>query len=192
MKSAFRRAMDALYLVCMVVSGLALAIMTLVIPWGVFARYVLSDPSGWHDILAPILRAIDRVLGHDTQWPEPLSVLLIILFTFFAGAACYRAGVHISVTFFADSLRNPYRAIVRGTAEILVAALSVCIVIWGIQLVTTTWHQVIAEFPWLSVGVTYLPAPIGGAITVLFVLERAWLGPPPPDSIMYREPKEAH
>lgn len=43
----------------------------------------------------------------------------------------------------------------------------------------TTWHQSIAEFPELSVGVTYLPIPIGGAITLLFVAERLLIGPPP-------------
>ena len=34
---------------------------------------------------------------------------------------------------------------------------------WGIKLVQTTWYQSIAEFPIVSVGVSYLPIPIGGA-----------------------------
>ena len=46
----------------------------------------------------------------------------------------------------------------------------------------TTWHQSIAEFPFLSVGVTYLPIPVGGAITLLFVLERVLIGPPARDA----------
>ena len=48
--------------------------------------------------------------------------------------------------------------------------------------------QVIGEFPFLKVGVTYLPIPIGGLITLLFIAERLLIGPPPPDSIVYREP----
>ena len=55
---------------------------------------------------------------------------------------------------------------------------------YGIKLVQTTWHQSIAEFPLVSVGVAYLPIPIGGAITILFVIERLWtqgfFGTPPP------------
>ena len=43
---------------------------------------------------------------------------------------------------------------------------------YGVKLVQTTMYQSIAEFPWLSVGVSYLPVPIGGAITVLFIVER--------------------
>lgn len=171
MKAAYRRAMDALYLVCMGVAGLALTIMTIVIPWGVYTRYVLNRGSAW---------------------PEPMAVLLVILFTFFAAAACYRAGIHISVTLFADALREPYRRIVHAIAELLMTALSLFMINWGIQLVDTTWYQVIAEFPWLSVGITYLPIPVGGAITLLFILERVWIGLPPPDSIVFREPTEVH
>ena len=36
----------------------------------------------------------------------------------------------------------------------------------------TTWYQSIPEFPIVSVGVAYLPIPIGGALTALFVIER--------------------
>ena len=45
---------------------------------------------------------------------------------------------------------------------------------WGIKLVQTTWYQAISDFPWYSVGASYLPVPIGGLITALFVIERLW------------------
>jgi len=44
-------------------------------------------------------------------------------------------------------------------------------VIWGVKLVDATWYNTIADFPALSVGVTYLPIPLGGAILLLFVIE---------------------
>ena len=34
----------------------------------------------------------------------------------------------------------------------------------------------LAELPWLPVGYTYLPLPIGSLLTLLFVLENALLG----------------
>jgi TRAP-type C4-dicarboxylate transport system permease small subunit len=43
---------------------------------------------------------------------------------------------------------------------------------WGISLVETTWYQSIAEFPIITAGMAYLPIPIGGALTALFVVER--------------------
>jgi TRAP-type C4-dicarboxylate transport system permease small subunit len=49
-------------------------------------------------------------------------------------------------------------------------------VVWGVELVKTTWHQVIADFPVVWVGLTYLPIPVGGGVTLLFVVERLWTG----------------
>jgi TRAP-type C4-dicarboxylate transport system permease small subunit len=64
-------------------------------------------------------------------------------------------------------------------AEGLMALVSIFMVVWGARLVAATWQQVIAEFPFLSVGATYLPIPIGGAVTLLFIIERLLIGPPP-------------
>jgi TRAP-type C4-dicarboxylate transport system permease small subunit len=82
-------------------------------------------------------------------------------------------------------MSRPWRRLVEPLGEALVALVSLFMVIWGARLAGTTWHQSIAEFPALSVGVTYLPIPIGGAITLLFVVERLLIGPP-------RQATEAH
>jgi TRAP-type C4-dicarboxylate transport system permease small subunit len=167
MKAAYVRAMDVLYLICTAIAGIGLVVMTLIIPWGVFTRYVLNSAS---------------------SWPEPLSVLLMVLFTFSAGAACYRANIHISVVLLTDTLAPGMRRIVALVADALMGLLSLFMLVWGLVLVETTWHQVVAEFPFLSVGVTYLPIPIGGAITLLFIIERLWIGRPSDTSFIYREP----
>ena len=52
-------------------------------------------------------------------------------------------------------------------------------VIWGERLVNVTWDNTIADFPFLSVGVTYLPIPVGGACLLLFIIERILIGMPP-------------
>jgi TRAP-type C4-dicarboxylate transport system permease small subunit len=44
--------------------------------------------------------------------------------------------------------------------------------VWGIKLCQATWYQAIPEFPVVTVGLSYLPIPIGGALTGLFVIER--------------------
>ena len=48
-------------------------------------------------------------------------------------------------------------------------------------------HNTIAEFPSLPTGVTYLPIPVAGFVTLLFVIERMWLGDAPPDSFTFRD-----
>ncbi len=154
----YRSAMDALYRVCAFVSGSALVLISAVIPWGVFTRYVLNSAA---------------------SWPEPMAILLTIVLTFFGAAACYRADTHMSISVLVRAMSRPWRRLVEPLAEALTALLALFMVIWGARLVGTTWHQSIAEFPALSVGVTYLPIPIGGAITLLFVAERLLIGRPP-------------
>ncbi len=138
-----RRAMDALYRGCAVIAGSALVLISLVVPWGVYTRYVLDSAS---------------------SWPEPMAVLLSIVLTFFGAAVCYRSGARRAIDLIAESL---------------MIVIGLFMVIWGGRLVAATWQQVIAEFPFLSVGVTYLPIPIGGAVTLLFIAERLLIGSPP-------------
>ncbi len=166
MKAAYVRAMDGIYLVCVGLAGLSLMLMTLIIPWGVYTRYVLNRGSAW---------------------PEPMAILLMIVFTFAGAAAVYRANAHIAVTMFTGALPPPRARACALVVEVLMALLSLFMVIWGLELVDTTWHQVIAEFPFLSVGITYLPLPIGGALTLLFIIERLWIGEPGRESMVHRD-----
>jgi TRAP-type C4-dicarboxylate transport system permease small subunit len=167
MKEAYVRAMDALYLACVAVAGLCITIMTIVVPIGVFYRYVLNSALAW---------------------PEPMATIMMIFFTFLGGAACYRAGVHISVTLFVGALGPAAAKFVEYIVEIAVGALCLFMLIWGSELVHTTMFQTVAEFPFLAVGLTYLPVPVGGAVTLLFMIERMWIGPPPATSFVHREP----
>ena len=57
----------------------------------------------------------------------------------------------------------------------------------GIQLCLTTRYQTMAEFPSLSVAIVYLPIPMAGLLTLLFLIERVWVGDPPESSVMYRD-----
>ena len=154
----YRKAMDTLYRLCAIVAGGALVLISAVILWGVFTRYALNSAA---------------------SWPEPMAILLTIVLTFFGSAACYRTGTHMSVSVLVRTLSPPLRRLVEPFAEGLVALVGLFMVIWGARLVGATWHQSIAEFPALSVGVTYLPIPVGGAITLLFVAERLLIGRPP-------------
>ena len=151
----YRRLMDALYLVCVLIAGLALVLISAVIPWAVFTRYVLNSAA---------------------SWPEPTAVLLMIALTFFGGAACYRRRAHMNVSFFVLMLPPTLRMIAQFVAELLVAAMALFMVVYGAKLVEATWYNTIADFPSLSVGVTYLPIPLGGVALFLFVIERMALG----------------
>src|SRR5262249_21308160 len=104
---------------------------------------------------------------------------LTIVLTFIGAAACYRRGLHMNVGFFVDMLPVVPRRVVDFVVEALMAVMAIFMVHWGIRLVDATWDNTIADFPFLSVGVTYLPIPIGGFILLLFVIERLLIGRPP-------------
>jgi TRAP-type C4-dicarboxylate transport system permease small subunit len=148
---ALRRSLDALYWVCVAFGGTALVLISAVIPWAVYTRYVLNQAA---------------------SWPEPFAVLLTIVLTFFGGAACYRAGQHMRIAVFVRLLPDGLQRAVRALAEALVGLFALFMAFYGAKLAATTWHNTIPEFPALSVGVTYLPIPLGGAILFCFVAER--------------------
>jgi TRAP-type C4-dicarboxylate transport system permease small subunit len=158
MAAQFRRAMDYLYLLCVVVGTTALVLISAVIPWAVFTRYVLNSAA---------------------SWPEPLAILLTIVLTFIGAAAAYRLNLHMNVSYFADKLPSPWRQRLDLVVQLLMALIAMFMIVWGERLVEVTWHNTIPDFPFLSVGVTYLPIPIGGVCLLLFIIERIFLGLPP-------------
>ena len=158
MAALFRRTMDCLYLLCVVVGCTALVLISAIIPWAVFTRYVLNSAA---------------------SWPEPLAILLTIVLTFIGAAAAYRLNLHMNISYFADKLPPLPRRLLEIVVQLLMAVIALFMVIWGEKLVEVTWHNSIADFPFLSVGITYLPIPVGGLCLLLFIIERIFLGAPP-------------
>lgn len=150
--------MDYLYLVCVVVGCVALVLISAIIPYAVFTRYVLNSAA---------------------SWPEPTAILLTIVLTFIGAAAGYRLNLHMNVSYFADHLPSQWRRLLDLVVQLLMALIAVFMIVWGERLVEVTWHNTIADFPFLSVGVTYLPIPVGGVCLLLFIVERIFLGIPP-------------
>ncbi|MEP6771025.1 MAG: TRAP transporter small permease subunit, partial [Polaromonas sp.] len=103
MKQPLQAALDGLYLCCIWIAGLAILGMSLIIPVGVFARYVL---------------------GFGAQWPEPIAILLMVVFTFIGAAAAYRAGAHIAVAMMTDRLPALGQKLCRWAVDLLMMAIS--------------------------------------------------------------------
>ena len=150
------RAMDRLYLAAIWLAGAAIVAMSLIIPWGVFTRYVL---------------------GTGSQWPEPIAILFMMVFTFIGTAAAYRAGGHIAVTMAVERLPAALQRAAARLVDALMAVACLFVAFYGARLVMETMNQSISELPWLPVGVTYLPIPVGAVATLVFVAERAISGP---------------
>ena len=166
--NAYFRAMDALHRACVFLAGTGIVVIVVIIPYGVFTRYVLNSAS---------------------SWPEPMAILLMIVLSFLSAAVCYREHMHISVGLLPSALRGVPRMLLGVLIELAMLATNLFLLWYGISLVQRTWYQSIAEFPAVSVGVSYLPVPIVGFITILFIIERVlkadWFPvPPEPDDPM--------
>lgn len=166
MRQTYRRLMQRLYLVCIVLSGLAMVAITLMIPSGVFMRYVMNDPL---------------------QWPEPASVIMMVFFSFVGGAAVYRANQQIAVEALMKAVGPRSRTAMQWGVHACMLLVAGFMLGYGVHLCQVTWGNTIAEFPSLSVGVVYMPIPLGGLLTLLFIVEKMWLGDPPKDDIMYSD-----
>ena len=90
--------LDTVYLACIWIAGVAIITMSLIIPWGVIARYVL---------------------GTGSSWPEPVAILCMVVFTFIGAAASYRAGAHIAVTMFTDRVPVSYTHLTLPTSDLV-------------------------------------------------------------------------
>ncbi|MBX8472654.1 MULTISPECIES: TRAP transporter small permease [unclassified Pseudomonas] len=155
MKNLLLRINDRIYMACIWVAGLSVLTISLIIPWGVFARYVL---------------------GTGSSWPEPTAILLMMVFTFIGAAASYRAGAHMAVAMVTDRLQPNMRRTMSIVSQVLMGTICLFMTIWGTKLCLSTWNQFMSALPTLRVGITYMPIPVGGALTLIFVFEKLLLG----------------
>lgn len=172
MVDLYVKAMDGVYRLCIWLAGFCLLFMTFVYLFAIYARF----RPGWPHVLdfMPIVSG---------SWPEPLSNICMITFSFVGAAAAYRAGGHIAITMLTDNVSEKVRNIMRHFVDVCMFITCVFITIVGIGGCYTAWADPIAslsEIPslsWLTSGITHLPVPFGSFLTLLFVIERMIAGP---------------
>src|SRR2546430_6098023 len=126
MRARYTQAMERLYLACVGISGLALIVITLVIPYGVFMRYAMNSAA---------------------SWPEPLAVLLMVLFSFVGGAAVYRANLHMAVVALLEAVNEKTRKALLALVDLCMLATALFMLGYGAHLAVVTWHRSSPSFP---------------------------------------------
>jgi len=134
---------------CLWFSGFGLVLMTAIIGWQVYARYILNDTP---------------------RWSERFCLLLMLYFILFAAAAGIRDQSHIGLVIFRDSLPPLPRKIATIVTHLIVMAFGGGMVWFGMDMVTSTWTHIIPTLE-IPTGVSYLPFPLSGGLFVLFSLE---------------------
>lgn len=131
-------------------AGAGLLVMTLIISWQVFARYVLNA---------------------SPAWAEQVSLLLMIWYVLLAAAAGVREGFHIRISVVEGAVSPRLRRYMQLFAHAVVGLFGVAMAIWGTELIVATWGHVIPTLG-LPRAVAYMPFPIAGALILGFSVEQ--------------------
>ena len=100
----------------------------------------------------------------------------MVIFTFLGAAAAYRAGAHIAVAMLTTRLPAGLQKVCVRLVDLAMALVCLFVVVYGAKLCMGTMGQTLAELPWLPVGITYMPLPLGAFLTLLFVIEKIVFG----------------
>ncbi len=131
-------------------AGIGLVIMTVVVAWQVFCRYVLND---------------------SPSWTEPGAVMLMSWFIFLGAAVGVRENYHLGFDVLLYILPTSGKKWLRMISDIVAFVFGIGMIWYGGQLVSLTWGSVLPSLG-ISGGWDYVPLVAGGVLICLFSLER--------------------
>ena len=142
--------MDRLASACVKIGALGLMLMTLIVGWQVFGRFILqSSPS----------------------WSEQAALVLMIWYVFLAAGAGVWERFHIRIEILEQRLAAGSRKRLRIAIHALIAAMGLILLVFGVQLVWLVSEHVIPSLG-ISRAFAYLPIPATCALITLFSLGR--------------------
>ncbi|MEW9806004.1 TRAP transporter small permease [Mesorhizobium sp. ZMM04-5] len=132
------------------IAGAGLVVMTVIVFWQVFVRYILN----W-----------------TNTWTEVTAVMLMSWFIFLGAAVGVRENYHLGFDVLLYALPKGGKKYLRSVSDIVVLGFSIGMIYYGTQLVRLSWA---ATMPALGIpeGLRYVPLVCGGFLVALFSLER--------------------
>ncbi|QUL38156.1 TRAP transporter small permease [Erythrobacter sp. JK5] len=132
------------------IGAAGLILMTAVVGWQVFGRFVLnSSPS----------------------WTEQAALILMIWYVFFAAAAGVWERFHIRIELLEHWLSAARARQLRIAIHVLVAVFGLVLLVFGVQLAWLVRDHVIPSLG-ISRALAYVPIPLAGLLTVVFSIAR--------------------
>jgi TRAP-type C4-dicarboxylate transport system permease small subunit len=128
------------------------AVLVLVVLWGVLSRFIVSVPSRWTEELATHLLAWVALLG---------------------GAVGFKQRQHLGVDYFVNKLHPEAQRFNAIVVQFLVILFAVCVMVGGgsvLAIKTFSTGQVTPAIG-LRMGLVYLSVPISGLFIVLFAID---------------------
>lgn len=145
---AFDRLLAALALICKLVAGTALVVLTVIFGWLVWGRYVMNDTP---------------------TWVEQVALLLVMLITFLGAAVGIHESSHLGVSYFRDVAPRPLALVFMVLADLVMAVFGAVMAWQSYALVLFKWGS---EIPLIHLpeGLRAVPITICGGLVFLFSL----------------------
>lgn len=144
------RALSWLSSLSLWLAGGGLVVMTAIVAWQVFCRYVLND---------------------SPSWTEPGAVMLMSWFIFLGAAVGVRENYHLGFDVLLYVVPKGGKKWLRMISDLVALAFGIGMIWYGIELVRLTWDTVLPSLQ-ISGGWDYVPLVAGGVLIGLFALER--------------------
>lgn len=132
------------------VAAFALVCLVVVEGWQVVARYVLNDSPGW---------------------TEPMALLCLNVAMMFGAAVGVRNDAHFGFFIAVQAAPAGLQRLLRAIACAVAGAIGAVLSWWGGTLMLDAWDVPMAGAS-LPQGIAYAPMCLGGALILLFALER--------------------
>lgn len=140
--------LDLIALVCRIITGIALVVLTVIFGWLVFGRYVLNATP---------------------TWVEQAALLLVMLIAFLGAAVGVHENTHLSVSILRTSVPRRVRNVFVFITDVTMAVFGALMLWYGLQLTIFKWGSLIPLIQ-LPEGLRSLPLTVGGALILLFSL----------------------
>lgn len=140
------RMLDALAVICKLITGVALVVLTVIFGWLVYGRYVLNDTP---------------------TWVEQVSLLLVMLICFLGASVGVHEGTHLGVSFFRDAVPRPIKTAFVVVGHAIMGSYGLIMAWYGYKLTLFKWGSMI---PLINVpeGLRSLPITACGVLVFLF------------------------
>ncbi len=140
--------LDALAMLCRIVTGFSLVFLTVIFGWLVYGRYVLNSTP---------------------TWVEQAALLLVMVIAFLGAAVGVHDNTHLAVTLLRSKVPQKIRALLLGLVDVMLASFGLLMLIYGYQLTLFKWGSMIPLIH-LPEGLRSLPLTISGGLILLFSL----------------------
>lgn len=145
-KSIFDKFLDLISYVNIVITGVALVVLTVIFGWLVYGRYVLNATP---------------------TWVEQVALLLVVYIGFLGASVGIHEKTHLGVSVFREISPKPVQVVFEFLTHIIMTVFGLVMIVYGYKLTVFKWS---AEIPLIHVpeGLRSLPIMISGIFILLF------------------------